>query len=265
MGWVHKDYALLPHLSVFKELGWDLGHWGRPPEIGQDSKPWNGWALDLAERRPSQLSGEWHSSGSPWRARSGACAAVTRQALAALDLQTRGSVRAHCGNSGCTLSCVTVLVTHSPLEAVVRAGSRDRVGQGSCRSTPELCASRSPYVAFGGESVPGPQSGPGSRSDQGSDSPTDRRDLGVKASRICSIVSPGRSFVSARASPQAAPKKSVPPGVLEQFQGLLRRGSGGLELLRWSPRSPGPRWSNSVLIEGGRAHASFKATAVMLR
>jgi molybdate transport system ATP-binding protein len=155
VGWLPQDYALLPHLTVFENVAFGLRARRLP---GSEVRRSAGEALeqfgvsDLADRHPSGLSGGQQQRVALARA------VVLRprvllldEPLAALDLQTRGVVRGELRATLASLPCMTVFVTHSPLEAVVfgqriavlEAGSIVQAG------TPEslLRQPRSPYVA----------------------------------------------------------------------------------------------------------------------
>ena len=121
VGYVAQDYALFPHLTVEDNVAFGLRAQRRPAAEVRERVA---MALDqlgvraLAHRHPAQLSG-----GQQQRV------ALTRalvlepklllldEPLAALDLQTRRTVRGELHRLLETLSCVTIYVTHAPAEA----------------------------------------------------------------------------------------------------------------------------------------------------
>jgi molybdate transport system ATP-binding protein len=123
VGYVFQDYALFPHLRVSDNVGFGLAAQGLPrarvrtqveevlAQLG---------IAELAQRRPAALSGGQQQRVALARA------LVLRprlllldEPLSALDVQTRREVRTELLRLLRTLPCVTLLVTHNPLEAVV--------------------------------------------------------------------------------------------------------------------------------------------------
>ena len=155
VGYVPQDYALFPHLTVFENVAFGLRAGGLDaravrPRVTAALERFD--LVSLAGRRPAQLSG-----GQQQRA------AIARalvleprlllldEPLSALDLQTRRAVRGELRHLLADLTCVTLYVTHSPVEAlifgdligVVERGRMDQVG-----SREELLRRpRSGYVA----------------------------------------------------------------------------------------------------------------------
>ncbi len=155
IGYLPQGYSLFPHLGALGNVAFGLR------AQGVSKRPAHERALALlerlgiaalADRRPSQLSG-----GEQQRvALARALVLEPRlllldEPLSALDVETRHAVRGELRQLLATLSCVTILVTHSPLEALV-FGERivvlehGRVAQVGDR-TALLTQPRSRYVA----------------------------------------------------------------------------------------------------------------------
>ena len=123
VGYVLQDYALFPHLSVFENVAFGLRAQGVTAAKVREQV--NGMleqlgVVKLTDRRPQQLSGGEQQRVALARA------LVLRprlllldEPLSAIDVQTRRSVRGELRRILSGLPCVTVLVTHSPFEAVV--------------------------------------------------------------------------------------------------------------------------------------------------
>jgi molybdate transport system ATP-binding protein len=155
VGYVPQDYALFPHLSVLDNVGFGLRAQGLP---GRDVRSRAQRALarlqiaDLERRRPDEISGGQRQRVALARA------LVTEprlllldEPLSALDLQTRRVLRAELRRLLAELPCVTVYVTHAPLEATA-FGERMVVlehGRASQSGTRDdlLRRPKSPYVA----------------------------------------------------------------------------------------------------------------------
>jgi molybdate transport system ATP-binding protein len=155
IGYVAQDYALFPHLSVFENVAFGLRASG---VVRRRIRPMVDEALglvgipDLAARMPRALSG-----GQQQRAALARALALSPrlllldEPLSSLDLQTRRVVRVELRGLLKRLPCITVYVTHSPVEALVfgdqvvvldggrvaQAGSREQL----------LRYPRSPFVA----------------------------------------------------------------------------------------------------------------------
>jgi molybdate transport system ATP-binding protein len=155
IGYVSQDYALFPHLSVTDNIAFGLKAQGLGSATIRERVE---GAMDqisigtLGDRRPAQLSGGQQQRVALARA------LVLRprlllldEPLSALDLKTRRQVRTELRGILQRLSCVTIYVTHSPLEALLFGDQivvlhHGRVSQ--CGSRDELLRyPRSRYVA----------------------------------------------------------------------------------------------------------------------
>lgn len=123
IGYVAQDYALFPHLSVFENVAFGLRASG---VAGARIRPMVGEALglvgipELAGRAPHQLSGGQQQRAALARAlvlNPGIL--LLDEPLSSLDLQTRRVVRIELTSLLRRLPCITIYVTHSPVEAMV--------------------------------------------------------------------------------------------------------------------------------------------------
>jgi molybdate transport system ATP-binding protein len=123
VGYVAQDFSLFPHLTAAENVGFG------PRALGIPNREIRGLVEDalarvgvrgLGDRRPSQLSGGQQQRVALARA------LVMRprlllldEPLSALDVQTRRQLRSELRALLRELSCVTIYVTHSPLEALL--------------------------------------------------------------------------------------------------------------------------------------------------
>ncbi len=275
IGYVSQDYALFPHFSVFENVAFGLRAGGRGANEVRNRVAGVLERLriaDLASRRPRELSGGQQQRVALARALVlEPEVLLLDEPLSALDLRTRQSVRGELKRLLAEQTCVTLYVTHHPLEAMVfgdriaalEAGRLTQIG------TREdlLRRPRSPYVAaflginlfFG--SIAG-------------------RENGVARVRIehgeLSVVDPGGDEdVVAVVNPSDISLFRDAPGGSAQncFAGLIAElipeppnGERVRVALHTSPPLVAEVTDNAVerlgLREGLHVHASFKATGV---
>lgn len=155
VGHVSQDYALFPHLSVTENVAFGL----RASGIGRTEARRKAAALlerfeltALADRRPHQLSG-----GQQQRVALARALALEPQLLlldeplSALDVETRHTVRTELRRLLEGLPCITVFVTHAPMEALLFGDRIAVMEKGRLVQTGDrmalLKAPRSRYVA----------------------------------------------------------------------------------------------------------------------
>lgn len=278
IGYVAQDYALFPHLSVFENVGFGLRASG---VAGRRIRPMVEEALglvgipELAGRTPQQLSGGQQQRAALARALVlNPALLLLDEPLSSLDLQTRRALRVELRSLLHRLPCITVYVTHSPVEALVFGDQvvvldGGRVAQAGSREE-LLRYPRSPFVAeLVGTNLlivreTGPAAEPG---------PTIRTPAGTLA--IEESSGPGTVYLTV--SPREITLFRTPPGGSAQnvFEGAI------LEII---PEAPGGERVRVVLdtcpalvaevtreavsalrlTEGIRVYAAFKATGVHL-
>jgi molybdate transport system ATP-binding protein len=155
IGYVSQDYALFPHLSVFENVAYGLRSAGvarpRIRSMVQDALVLLGIG-SLSDRPSLQLSGGQQQRVALARALVlSPKLLLLDEPLSSLDLQTRRTVRGELRALLHRLSCVTVYVTHSPVEALVFGDrivvlEQGRVAQAGSRDD-LLRYPRSPFVA----------------------------------------------------------------------------------------------------------------------
>jgi molybdate transport system ATP-binding protein len=155
VGYVPQDYALFPHLTVEQNVAFGL----HPLGLGPDERRTRvreamatAGVGGLGHRLPHGLSGGEQQRVALARALAPAPRLLLLdEPLAALDLQTRRTVRTELRELLGRLPCITVYVTHSPVEALVFGErivvlERGRVSQAGPREE-LLRYPRSPFVA----------------------------------------------------------------------------------------------------------------------
>jgi len=123
VGFVAQDYALFPHLTVQENIGFGLQAVGIRRGVLQRRVADLLERFDLsalADRRPAQLSGGQQQRAALARALAlDPALLLLDEPLSALDVRTRHEVRSELRAVLAGLPCITVLVTHSPVEALV--------------------------------------------------------------------------------------------------------------------------------------------------
>jgi molybdate transport system ATP-binding protein len=140
VGYVAQDYALFPHLTVAQNVAFGLEAAGvaRGAITSRVAGVLRRTGIpELGPRRPASLSGGQQQRAALARALVlDPRLLLLDEPLAALDLQTRRQVRSELRDLLRALGCVTLYVTHSPLEAllfgdrivVVEAGRVSQIG-----------------------------------------------------------------------------------------------------------------------------------------
>ena len=171
VGYLPQDYALFPHLTVEENVAFGLRAQGRSRQAARDRAVdalRRTGVADLADRAPATLSGGQQQRAALARALAlDPPVLLLDEPLAALDAASRRAVRTELRALLRTLACVTLYVTHSPVEALL-FGDRivvledGRVSQAGSRDD-LLRHPRSRYVAellgtnlFAGTVVEGP-------------------------------------------------------------------------------------------------------------
>ena len=123
IGYVAQDYALFPHLTVEQNVAFGLraraaGRGTIACRVAEALR--RAGLVGLAGRKPAMLSGGQQQRAALARALVLEPALLLLdEPLAALDLQTRRVVRGELRDLLRSLHCVTLYVTHSPLEALL--------------------------------------------------------------------------------------------------------------------------------------------------
>jgi molybdate transport system ATP-binding protein len=155
IGYVLQEYVLFPHLSVFENVAFGLRaqrrRGARVRRQVEEMLESLGIA-SLARRRPGHLSGGERQRVALARALVlEPRVLLLDEPLASLDAQTRRAVRTELRRILARLTCATLLVTHSPFEAMlfgerIAVVERGRITQLGTRQT-LLSHPRSRYVA----------------------------------------------------------------------------------------------------------------------
>ena len=156
IGYVPQDYALFPHLSVFDNVAFGPRASGmpRPPDpVAAVAEALTLVGIpELARRRPHELSGGQQQRAALARALALQPAVLLLdEPLSSLDLQTRRALRVELRALLARLPCLTLYVTHSPVEALVLSDQivvldQGRVAQAGTREA-LLRYPRTPFVA----------------------------------------------------------------------------------------------------------------------
>jgi molybdate transport system ATP-binding protein len=276
IGYVPQDYSLFPHLSVFENVGFGLRASG---VAGRRIRPMVDEALglvgipELSRRMPQQLSGGQQQRAALARALVlNPALLLLDEPLSSLDMQSRRVLRVELRTLLQRLPCITVYVTHSPVEALVFGDQLvvldgGRVAQAGSREE-LLRYPRSPFVAeligtnlfIAREADPVPEG-----------AATIRTPTGVLV--IEESSGPGTVYLTV--SPQAITLFRTPPESSAQnvFEGsvveLIPEAPGGERVrvvLDTDPKLVAEVTREGVstlrLTQGMRIYATFKATGV---
>ena len=274
VGYMAQDYALFPHLTVEQNVAFGLRARGvaRAEAARRVAEALRRTGIaELAGRKPAALSGGQQQRAALARALVlDPSLLLLDEPLAALDLGTRRQVRGELRELLRTLGCVTLYVTHSPLEAllfgdrivVMEAGRVSQVG-----SREDLLRHpRSRYVAelmgtnlFAGTAAPAPGLATVRTGD---------RDIGVTApderSELFVTVDPTR--ITIHAEPPGGSAQNVFAGPILELAPEPPSGERVRVMLGTRPPLVAEITREAVtdlkLREGTTVYASFKATGV---
>jgi molybdate transport system ATP-binding protein len=276
VGYLSQDYALFPHLSVLDNVGFGLvasGH-GRRAARGTAAAMLERLGLTaLAERRPGQLSGGQQQRVALARALVLEPALLLLdEPLSALDLETRHAVRTELRRTLRELPCVTVFVTHAPMEAMlfgdrIAVLERGRVAQTG--DAPALLRQpRTRYVAtlLGLNLLPGKVGARGPGDEVTLETPRGPVTLlqAEAGEELFVVVSPDQVTLSRE--PPAASARNVFPGIIEEILPEPPHGERVRVVLGPAPAFVAEVTAQAAhamgLAVGQRVYASFKATSV---
>jgi molybdate transport system ATP-binding protein len=275
VGHVAQDYALFPHLSVTENVAFGLRASGVPRG---EARTRAGAMLErfeltaLAGRRPAQLSG-----GQQQRVALARALVLEPQLLlldeplSALDVETRHTVRTELRRLLAGLPCITVFVTHAPMEALLFGDRIAVMEKGKLVQTGDrmalLRAPRSRYVA----TLLGLNLLPGKVQSRGGEEVTIETPRGLvtamtqdAGSELFAVISPDQVTLS-REAPAGSARNRISGTIAE----LLPEPPYG-ERIR-VVIGPSPAFVAEVtaaaaeqmgLQVGQTIHASFKATSV---
>jgi molybdate transport system ATP-binding protein len=278
IGYVAQDYALFPHLSAADNVEFGLRASGVSRREARtrvsDVLELVGMA-SLERRMPNQLSGGQQQRIALARALVlNPRLLLLDEPLSSLDLQTRRLVRVELRELLKRLPCITVYVTHSPVEALL-FGSQivvldgGRVTQAGSRQE-LLRYPRSPFVAelvgtnlFVGRphsSVAEPPPGPTIRTAEGLVTVTETSGLGT----VYLTVNP-REITLSRERPQSS-AQNVFEGEVREIIPEAPAGDRVRVVLSTRPALVAEVTREGLaglsLSEGARVYAAFKATGV---
>lgn len=276
IGYVPQDYALFPHLSVYDNVAFGPRAGGMPghriSSAVSDALTMVGIA-ELAGRRPHELSGGQQQRAALARALALRPAVLLLdEPLSSLDVQTRRALRVELRALLSRLPCLTLYVTHSPVEALVLSDQivvldRGRVAQAGAREA-LLRYPRTPFVAelvgtnlFVGRPVLAPGPEPAIRT---ADGLVEVMETGDAAGGVYLTVSP-REITLSRQPPDTSAQNVFAGNVIE----LIPEPPGGERVRVVLDTRPAlvaevtrEAVSSLGLATGTWVYAAFKATGV---
>jgi molybdate transport system ATP-binding protein len=276
IGYVPQDYALFPHLSAAENIGFGLkasGLGGAAVRKATQSMLERFDLLALAQRRPSQLSGGQQQRVALARALAlEPDLLLLDEPLSALDVETRHAVRTELRRVLEGLSCITVLVTHAPMEALLFGDSIGVMERGRLVQTGDrlslLREPRSRYVAtlLGLNLLPGRvvRRGPG----QEVHLATPRGEITAMGEdpgeELFVVISPDQVTLSL--DPPAGSARNVLQGQISEILPEPPYGERCRVVIGPAPVFVAEVTAGAVselgLVVGRRVHAAFKATSV---
>ncbi|MDX2121846.1 MAG: ABC transporter ATP-binding protein [Gemmatimonadota bacterium] len=276
IGYLSQDYALFPHLTVLDNVGFGLVASG----VGRrEARRRAGAALErlslreFAGRRPSELSGGQQQRVALARALLLEPALLLLdEPLSALDLETRHAVRTELRRTLRALPCVTVFVTHAPMEAMLfgdRIAVLERGRLAQTGDAPALLRQpRTRYVAtlLGLNLLPGRVRHRGPGDEVALETPRGLVTLlaAEAGEELFLVVSPDQVTLSR--DPPGASARNVFPGVVEEILPEPPHGERVRVVLGPAPSFVAEVTAQAAhamgLAAGQRVYASFKATSV---
>lgn len=276
VGYVPQDYALFPHLSAAENIAFGLRASGLPrgalrARTGEMLERFDLSAL--SGQRPAQLSGGQQQRVALARALALEPALLLLdEPLSALDVETRHTVRTELKRMLTGLPCITVFVTHAPMEALLFGDRIAVMEQGKVVQSGDqltlLKEPRSRYVAtlLGLNLLPGRVTGRGPGEELAIETPRGvvHAVSGEQDDQLFVVVSPEQVTLS-REAPGGSARNVFQGEVAE----LLPEPPFGERIRVVIGPSPvfvaevtAPAAAQMQLAPGARVYASFKATSV---
>jgi molybdate transport system ATP-binding protein len=276
IGYLSQDYALFPHLSVLDNVGFGLvaSGLGRREARRRAGAQLERLSLgEFAGRRPEQLSGGQQQRVALARALILEPALLLLdEPLSALDVETRHAVRTELRRTLRALPCVTVFVTHAPMEAMLFGDRIAVLDRGRLAQTGEPLAllrqPRTRYVAtlLGLNLLPGRVRARGPGDQVALETPRGPVTLleAEAGEELFLVVSPEQVTLSRE--PPTASARNIFPGVIDEILPEPPHGERVRVVL-----GPAPSFVAEVTAQAASAmglavgqpiYASFKATSV---
>jgi molybdate transport system ATP-binding protein len=276
VGFVPQDYALFPHLSAADNIAFGLKALGqgRAQVRQRVSAMLERFDLTaLASRRPGQLSGGQQQRVALARALALEPALLLLdEPLSALDVETRHAVRTELKRTLQGLPCITVFVTHAPMEALVFGDRIAVMEQGRVVQAGDQLAllrePRSRYVAtlLGLNLLPGKVVGRGPGQEVAIETPRGvvHAIHGGESDRLFVVVSPEQVTLSI--DPPGGSARNVFSGTVAELLPEPPYGERVRVVLGPAPVFVAEVTAAAVahlgLVVGTPVHAAFKATSV---